>query len=141
MLRGVVSSLHLTVPFMNRLNQTEFTTFSILPCWTFFRDSYFLYCLTLMFMYYADIFYSRPTSIGTFNSKKYSSPSCQNNISRIPLNIKLLNFWNKSALLQYITWIWTWKLRNPANNILNGNASWAGSQFVTKISFFWGKAS
>jgi hypothetical protein len=31
---GVVDgSLHLTVPFMNRLNQTEPATFSILPRW------------------------------------------------------------------------------------------------------------
>jgi hypothetical protein len=43
-LRGVGDSLHLTVPSMNRLNQTEHATFSILPCWAFFRDSYFLYC-------------------------------------------------------------------------------------------------
>jgi predicted PP-loop superfamily ATPase len=28
---------------MNRLNQTEPTTFSILLCWAFFRDSVFLY--------------------------------------------------------------------------------------------------
>jgi hypothetical protein len=36
-------NLHLTVPSFNRLSQTEFTTFSILPFWTFFRESYFLY--------------------------------------------------------------------------------------------------
>jgi hypothetical protein len=30
---GVDGSLHLTVPSMNRLNQTEPATFSILPCW------------------------------------------------------------------------------------------------------------
>jgi hypothetical protein len=28
---------------MNRLNQTEPATFSILPCLAFFMDSYFLY--------------------------------------------------------------------------------------------------
>jgi hypothetical protein len=28
---------------MNRLNQTEPATFSILPCWSFFRDSVFIY--------------------------------------------------------------------------------------------------
>jgi hypothetical protein len=28
---------------MNRLNQTEPATFSILLCWALFRDSYFLY--------------------------------------------------------------------------------------------------
>jgi hypothetical protein len=33
-------TLHLTVPSMNRLNQTEPVTFSILPGWAFFRDSY-----------------------------------------------------------------------------------------------------
>jgi hypothetical protein len=27
---------------MNRLNQTEPATFSILPCWAFFRDSVFI---------------------------------------------------------------------------------------------------
>jgi hypothetical protein len=33
--------LHFPVPSMNRLNQTEPATFSILPCWAFFRDSVF----------------------------------------------------------------------------------------------------
>jgi hypothetical protein len=42
-LGGVDGSLHLTVPSMNRLNQTEPATFSILSCWAFFRNSYFLY--------------------------------------------------------------------------------------------------
>jgi hypothetical protein len=28
---------------MNRLNQTEPATFSILSCWAFFRDSVFIY--------------------------------------------------------------------------------------------------
>jgi hypothetical protein len=41
--KGMDSSLHFTVPFMNRLNQTEPATFSILSFWAFFRDSYFLY--------------------------------------------------------------------------------------------------
>jgi hypothetical protein len=31
-----------SVPSMNRLNQTEPATFSILLCWTFFRDSFYL---------------------------------------------------------------------------------------------------
>jgi hypothetical protein len=35
--------LHFPVPSMIRLNQTEPATFSILPCWAFFRDSVFLY--------------------------------------------------------------------------------------------------
>jgi hypothetical protein len=35
--------LHFPVPSMNRLNQTEPSTFSILLCWAFFRDSVFLY--------------------------------------------------------------------------------------------------
>jgi hypothetical protein len=39
--RGEDGSLHLDVPSMNRLNQTEPATFSILPRWTFFGDSYF----------------------------------------------------------------------------------------------------
>jgi hypothetical protein len=30
-------------PSMNRLNQTGPATFSIMPCWAFSRDSYFLY--------------------------------------------------------------------------------------------------
>jgi hypothetical protein len=45
-LGGVNGSLHLTVPSMNRLNQTEPATFSIKPCWAFFRVSYFLYSIT-----------------------------------------------------------------------------------------------
>jgi hypothetical protein len=40
--RGADGSLHFTVPSINRLNQTELETFSILPFWTFFRDSLFL---------------------------------------------------------------------------------------------------
>jgi hypothetical protein len=40
-LGGVDGSLHLTVLSMNRLNQTETATFSIVPRWAFFRDSYF----------------------------------------------------------------------------------------------------
>jgi hypothetical protein len=32
---------------MNKLNQTEPATFSILPCWAFFRDSYFLYFIAI----------------------------------------------------------------------------------------------
>jgi hypothetical protein len=40
---GDVGSLHLTVPFMNRLNQSEPAKFSILQFWTFLEDSYFLY--------------------------------------------------------------------------------------------------
>jgi hypothetical protein len=36
-------NLHFPVPSMNRLNQTEPATFSILPCWAFFRDSVFIY--------------------------------------------------------------------------------------------------
>jgi hypothetical protein len=43
------SSLHWTVPSMNRLNQTEPATCSILPLWTFFRDSYFLYFKAILF--------------------------------------------------------------------------------------------
>jgi hypothetical protein len=43
-------SLHLTVPSMNRLNQTEPATFSMLPCWAFFGDSYFLYFALLIFI-------------------------------------------------------------------------------------------
>jgi hypothetical protein len=34
-LGGVDASLYLTVPSMNRLNQTEPATFSILTCWAF----------------------------------------------------------------------------------------------------------
>jgi hypothetical protein len=33
---------------MNRLNQTEPATFSILPCWAFFRDSVFIYFVVLV---------------------------------------------------------------------------------------------
>jgi hypothetical protein len=42
MLGGVDGSLHLTVPSMNRLNQAEPATFSILPCWAFFGDLYLM---------------------------------------------------------------------------------------------------
>jgi hypothetical protein len=42
-LGGVEGNLHFPVPSMNRLNQTEPATFLILLCWTFFRDSVFLY--------------------------------------------------------------------------------------------------
>jgi hypothetical protein len=38
-LGGVDGNLHFPVPSMNRLNQTEPATFSLLSCWAFFRDS------------------------------------------------------------------------------------------------------
>jgi hypothetical protein len=44
-LGGVDGNFHFPVPFMNRLNQTEPATFSILSCWAFFRDSVFIYFL------------------------------------------------------------------------------------------------
>jgi hypothetical protein len=37
--RGVHGNFHFPVPSMNRLNQNEPATFSILLYWTFFRDS------------------------------------------------------------------------------------------------------
>jgi hypothetical protein len=42
-LKGLDGNLHFPVLSMNRLNQTEPATFSILPCWAFFRDSVFIY--------------------------------------------------------------------------------------------------
>jgi uncharacterized membrane protein YbaN (DUF454 family) len=39
----VDGNFHIPLPSMNRLSQTELATFSILPCWAFFRDSAFLY--------------------------------------------------------------------------------------------------
>jgi hypothetical protein len=42
-LGGVDGNLHFPVPSMNRLSQIEPATFSILPCWAFFRDSVFIY--------------------------------------------------------------------------------------------------
>jgi hypothetical protein len=44
-LGGVDGNLHFPVPSMNRLNQTEPATFSIMLCWIFFRDSDFLFIL------------------------------------------------------------------------------------------------
>jgi hypothetical protein len=41
--RGRGGSLHLIVSSTTTLNHTEPATFSILPCWNFFGDSYFLY--------------------------------------------------------------------------------------------------
>jgi hypothetical protein len=43
--RGVNVNLHFPVPSLNRLYQTEPTTFSTLPCWAIFLDSRFL-CFT-----------------------------------------------------------------------------------------------
>jgi hypothetical protein len=42
-LGGVDGNLNFPLPSMNRLNQTEPATFSILSCLAFFRDSVFLY--------------------------------------------------------------------------------------------------
>jgi hypothetical protein len=42
---GEDGNLHFPVPSMKRLNQTEPATFSILPCWAFFRDSVFIYSI------------------------------------------------------------------------------------------------
>jgi hypothetical protein len=47
-LGGVDGCLHLKVPSMNRPNQTEPATFSILARWAFFRDSYFTLFHTLL---------------------------------------------------------------------------------------------
>jgi hypothetical protein len=44
---GVDGKLHFRVPFMNRLNQTELSTFSILSFWAFFRDSFYFILLLL----------------------------------------------------------------------------------------------
>jgi hypothetical protein len=41
-LGGVDGNLHFPIPSMNRLNLIEPATFSILPCWAFFRDSVFI---------------------------------------------------------------------------------------------------
>jgi hypothetical protein len=40
---GADGGLRLAVPSVNRLDQTEPATFSIIPCWAFFGDSCFLY--------------------------------------------------------------------------------------------------
>jgi hypothetical protein len=49
---GVVDgNLHFPLPFMNRLNQTEPATFSILSCWTFFRNSVFLYFIVISVLF------------------------------------------------------------------------------------------
>jgi hypothetical protein len=42
---------------MNRLNQTEPATFSILPCWAFFRDSVFIYSIVGFIYFYNFQFY------------------------------------------------------------------------------------
>jgi hypothetical protein len=42
-LRGMDGNLYFPIPSMNRLNQPKPATFSILPCYVFFRDSLFLY--------------------------------------------------------------------------------------------------
>jgi hypothetical protein len=46
-LGGVDGNSHFPVPSINGLNQTDPSTFSILPRWTLFRDSVFLYFNTL----------------------------------------------------------------------------------------------
>jgi hypothetical protein len=40
-LGGVDGNLHIPVPSMNRLNQTEPATFLISPCWAFFSPFYY----------------------------------------------------------------------------------------------------
>jgi hypothetical protein len=47
---GVDGSLHLPVPSMNKFNHTEPATFSILPRWAVFRDSYFILLYTIFNM-------------------------------------------------------------------------------------------
>jgi hypothetical protein len=42
MLEGMISSLQLPLPSINRLNQTKPATFLGPPCWIFFKDSVFL---------------------------------------------------------------------------------------------------
>jgi hypothetical protein len=52
----VDGSLHSTVQSMNRLNQTEPATFSILSFWAFFRDSCFAYFGFLKDLFNNDFF-------------------------------------------------------------------------------------
>jgi hypothetical protein len=49
---GVDGNVHFPVPSMNRLNQTKPATFSILLCWTFFRDSVFLYFINMLHIHF-----------------------------------------------------------------------------------------
>jgi hypothetical protein len=71
-LRGVDGSLHLTVPSMNRLNQTEPAAFSILQFWAFSRDSYFLYFNTFLVICWRSIH----LTITTFLRFYYLSSTC-----------------------------------------------------------------
>jgi hypothetical protein len=53
-LGGVDGSFYFPVLSINRINQTEPTTFSILPFWAFFRYSYFLYSNMLKHLFYSN---------------------------------------------------------------------------------------
>jgi hypothetical protein len=57
MVGGVDGSLHLPVPFVNRLDKAEPATVSILPFWTFFI-SYFLFFKYNLSAYSEFFFYS-----------------------------------------------------------------------------------
>jgi hypothetical protein len=61
---GVDGNLHFPIPSINRLNQTELATFSIVLFWTFFRHSVFLY-----FMYYVLIITSSWNVFGQYEKK------------------------------------------------------------------------
>jgi hypothetical protein len=64
-------SLHLTVPSMILLNQTEPATFLILSCRAFIRDSYFLYVIATSALFVP--FGGCKMSPRTFNQRSYIS--------------------------------------------------------------------
>jgi hypothetical protein len=68
-LGGVDGNLHFPVPSMNRLNQTEPATFTIVPCWAFLRDSVFLYFMVTSVLFLP--FGGRKKYPRTFNQRCY----------------------------------------------------------------------
>jgi hypothetical protein len=73
-LGGVDGSLHFTVPSMNRLNQTEPATFSMMLCWTFFRDSYFLFFNLWVTLYERNILPLTPHYVTLLRNKQSPQP-------------------------------------------------------------------
>jgi hypothetical protein len=71
-LGGVDGSLHFTVSSMNRLNQTEPATVSILSFWAFFGEFYFLYLVYNNLIWWTDRLRGRGVKVDNFLSSYLS---------------------------------------------------------------------
>jgi hypothetical protein len=105
-LGGVDGNLHFPVPSMNRLNQTEPATFSILPCWAFFRDSVFI---SFLWGHLKDNVYNRKSdTLEQLKSaihreiRKITPAKCVNAIENFNIVVTCLSVWEKCPVCQCV---------------------------------------